>query len=74
MTRRDSNLQSQQASGKRPTPHRAANGIGLCMYVHMYVRMYECMPVCMYIQSCVAERRGYLLRNASLGDFVVVRT
>jgi len=26
-----------------------------------------------YIQICVVERRGYVLRNASLGDFVVVR-
>ena len=26
------------------------------------------------IQMCVAFRRGYVLRNASLGDFVVVRT
>jgi hypothetical protein len=25
-------------------------------------------------QICVAERRGYVVRNASLGDFVVVRT
>jgi len=25
------------------------------------------------LQSCVALRRGYFLRNASLGDFVVVR-
>jgi len=26
------------------------------------------------LQICVAERRGYVLRNASLGEFVVVRT
>ena len=26
------------------------------------------------VQICVAERRGYVLINASLGDFVVVRT
>jgi hypothetical protein len=26
------------------------------------------------IQSCVAKRQGYVLRNSSLGDFVVVRT
>ena len=28
----------------------------------------------LHIQSCVAELRGYVLRSASLGDFVVVRT
>ena len=28
----------------------------------------------MPLQICVAERRGYIQRNASLGDFVVVRT
>jgi len=27
-----------------------------------------------YIQIRVAERRGYLMRNASLGDFALVRT
>ena len=27
-----------------------------------------------HLQICVAYRRGYVLRNASLGDFVVVRT
>ena len=26
------------------------------------------------VQICVAKRRGYVLRNASLGNFVVVRT
>jgi len=26
------------------------------------------------VQICVAYRRGYVLRNASLGDFLVVRT
>ena len=26
------------------------------------------------VQICVVQRRGYVLRNASLGDFVVVRT
>ena len=28
----------------------------------------------MYVQICVAEWQGYILRNALLGDFVVVRT
>ena len=27
-----------------------------------------------HTQICFAKRRGYVLRNASLGDFVVVRT
>jgi hypothetical protein len=26
------------------------------------------------VQSCIALRRGYVLRNASVGDFVIVRT
>ena len=30
--------------------------------------------LCVAVQICVAERRGYVLRNTSLGDFVVVRT
>ena len=58
------------------------------MYVHMYVfkyvSKYECMCVsmhaymyvclCKYVHSCVAYRQGHVLRNASLGDFVVVQT
>ena len=35
-------------------------------------RLYIVNNIC--IQICVAYRRGYVLRNASLGDFVVVRT
>ena len=30
--------------------------------------------VYIHIQICVAKQRGYVLRNASLGDFVFVRT
>jgi len=39
---------------------------------------YQCGLLCerkyIDIQICDAERRGYVLRNASLGDFFVVRT
>jgi len=75
MNGRDSNPQSQQARGKRPTPHRAVSGIGLCMYVFIYLFIYLCVSACMYVYTVMRRlTTGYLLRNASLGDFVVVRT
>jgi hypothetical protein len=33
-----------------------------------------CVCVCVCVQLCVPKRQGYGLRNASLGEFVVVRT
>jgi len=38
-----------------------------CVTVLLFVSLF-------FIQICIAYRRGYGLRNASLGDFVVVRT
>jgi len=44
-------------------PVQASNGMALPL-----------LNVVSYKQISVAERRGYVLRNASLGDLVVVRT
>jgi hypothetical protein len=46
------------------------SGCNLIKFVKRYV--IEVHPD--VVQICVAERRGYVLINASLGDFVVVRT
>jgi len=46
-------------------------------YEHIIIGNARNSGLCMastHIQICVAKRRGYVLRNASLGDFVVVRT
>jgi hypothetical protein len=41
------------------------------VYIHVNCALFY---IHTYRQRCVAQRRGNVLRNASLGDFVVVRT
>jgi hypothetical protein len=49
---------------------------GICCLILQGISKTEAAGWYMYgqIQISVAYRRGYVLRNASLGDFVVVRT
>jgi hypothetical protein len=67
MPRRCSNPQSQQASGNRPTPHRVATGIGLCVYV--CVRVYICMYVRMYVYIVMRRLTGIRSEKCVVGRF-----
>ena len=53
------------------TKWRLPRHLGIFYMPQIYDRI---LYIYIYIYTCVVWRRGYVLRNASLGEFVVVRT